>query len=431
VALSLLASLFPKSSTFTPQVLIKKPARLAPLQIGLLFSGGPASGGHNVACGLFDALAPGSSLIGFLGGPQGLIDNKRKALSKNELDLFRNTGGFDLLGTGRTKIETAEQIDRVAHHLKDLDGLLIVGGDDSQTNAAHLAEKLNTPILGVPKTIDGDLRGPEIELSFGFDTAATTYSELIGNLGCDALSDKKYWHIVKLMGRSASHLTLECALRTRPNFTLIAEERKSLSAWVDELASLIAKRSYGLVVFPEGLLEFVSDLSSCPLPFLNQLQEGTDPHGNLPLSQIKTEELLIAMVKERGVSFKPVPHFYGYEGRSAFPTPFDAHYGYALGRLAAIAFRDRLTGQLLTLQNLKGRVEEWVPKAVPLYSLLHFEERKGIKKPVIAKTVVSLKSPSYRTLAADRSKWAVADHYLNPGPCQFSSLERRPFTLDR
>ncbi|HSX38322.1 MAG TPA: 6-phosphofructokinase [Chlamydiales bacterium] len=402
-----------------------------PLFVGAVFSGGQASGGHNVLGGIFHALKeihPQSRLFGFLNGPSGIPGNEYKELYEKEIHAFLNQGGFDLIGTGRTKIETEEQLAsslKTCQTLK-LDGLVIIGGDDSNTNAAVLAEYFlqkgcQTRVVGVPKTIDGDLRSADIEMSFGFDSACKTYAEIIGNIARDALSAKKYYHFIKLMGRSASHVTLECALYTHPNFTIIGEEKKSLGEIVQELADLIGKRydagkEYGVILIPEGLLEFSAD----SLAFATR-----DPHGNVQLSQIDTQGLLIDLTtKELGKrQFKgkltAQGHFLGYEGRSCFPTNFDANYAYSLGILAALAVRDGVTGAICSIQHLKGGISQWTFKMVPIVWLMHLETRMGQEKPVIQKTIVDLQGAPYAQFVKQRKLWEMEDDYQYPGPIQF------------
>jgi pyrophosphate--fructose-6-phosphate 1-phosphotransferase len=398
------------------------------LNVGALFSGGPAAGGHNVLAGLFDGLLQihkDSTLLGFLGGPSGLIENKYKKLESSMIDSVRNMGGFDLIGSGRTKIETLEQFqaakETVMHHR--LDAVLIIGGDDSNTNAAFLAEyflKEGTPcsVIGVPKTIDGDLRSKEIEISFGFDSACKTYAELIGNIARDARSSQKYYHFIRLMGRSASHITLECALLTCPNLALISEERSSLPKIVENIVNLIKERKkegkeFGVILVPEGLIEFIPELDSHRDLF------PRDPHGNVNVSQVETEKLLIDLVKKEGVSFHAVSHFLGYEGRCCFPSNFDAKYCYALGKFAAAAMRDKKTGVILALQGLRKPVSEWEPLAVSLASLMHLEVRSGKEKLVIAKTLVDLHGNAFSRFAKERASWRLGDFYRMPGPIQF------------
>lgn len=434
-----LQALFPKTWN-GPSYEVELGARRGsqPLKVGAFFSGGPAPGGHNVLTGLFDALQQmdtRSELIGFLGGPAGVLAGHGKRLHQKEIDSVRNQGGFDLLGTDRTKIETAEQLTACLRTVQahQLDALIIIGGDDSNTNGALLAEFFlregqPTSILGVPKTIDGDLRSPEVEISFGFHTACKTYAELIGNIARDALSAKKYYHFIKLMGRSASHVTLECALATQPNLALIGEERKTLSEIVKEITDLIVQRykigkEYGVILIPEGLLEFVSEFS-LPLSVKEAL-EKRDPHGNISISQVATETLLIQLVEEElklrkfTAPWRAQSHFLGYEGRSALPTNFDANYAYALGRLAAVGAREKITGALVSLSSLQKTADQWSGSFVPLVDLLHFEKRNGVEKPVIAKTLVSLQSAPYLQFKEKRGAWALEDRYLQPGPIQF------------
>lgn len=421
------AAAFPKTGRTPVYHLIAGEASTEPRRVGVFFSGGPAAGGHNVLWGLADALPRGSELIGFVGGPQGLIDGAHKVLSRAMLDTVRNQGGFDLLGTGRTKIETEAQFEAVARVVKalKLDALVVIGGDDSNTNAAFLAERLPIAVLGVPKTIDGDLRSRDIEMTFGFDTATRTYAEAIGNICRDACSAGKYFHFIKLMGRSASHIALECALRTRPNLTLIGEERLSLNQIVDQIALWVAKRKYGVILLPEGLPEFIPGL-------IDTLQLETDPHGNAPVSQIATEELLISHVKQK-VALNAVSHFLGYEGRCAFPTNFDAAYAYALGQVVGLAARDRLTGCIAAIRHLAQTPAMWEARMVPIVSLMAPEERKGKKCLVIQKTLVDLKGRPYLSLLGKRAQWASQDAYQYPGPIQYSGpsevTEGRPLTL--
>lgn len=389
-----------------------------PRRVGVLFSGGPAAGGHNVLSGLCDHV---DELIGFLNGSSGLIEDKWKKLSLDIVAPYRNQGGFDLIGTGRTKIETAQQMRSAKETCErhQLDGLVIIGGDDSNTNAAVLAEyflaqNCPTRVVGVPKTIDGDLRSDDIEMSFGFDSATKTYSEMIGNIARDACSARKYYHFIKLMGRSASHVTLECALATQPNLAFIGEEGKTLPEIVQKIASVIRQRaalgkSYGVILIPEGLAEFMS------------LSGERDPHGNLAVSQIQTEELIISLLKKElqteKISFQG--HFLGYEGRSCLPTNFDAKYAYNLGCLAAIALREQLTGVICSVQNLVRGVEEWQFKMVPIVSLMHFEMRKGVQVPVIQKALVDIKDKPFVHFCQKRVLWEVQDEFTYPGPIQF------------
>jgi pyrophosphate--fructose-6-phosphate 1-phosphotransferase len=440
-----------------------------PLKVGVVLSGGQAAGGHNVIGGIFDALmrfSPSSQLIGFLGGPSGIVSNKTKALTREVIDAYRNTGGFDMIGSGRTKIETPEQFEAALKTVQtlSLDGLVIVGGDDSNTNAAFLAEyflskKCSTKVVGVPKTIDGDLKNEWIEISFGFDTACKTYCELIGNIAKDALSAKKYTHFIKLMGRSASHIALECALQTHPNLTFIGEEmaaqKKTLHAITSEIADLICKRSaagkdYGLILVPEGLIEFIPEIQSLlkelsqttsvatlskegretfallPEKIQHQLLLDKDPHGNVQVSHIETEALLIHMVRQElqkrdtyNGKFTPISHFFGYEGRSAFPSNFDASYCYALGMTAALLIQKGFTGYMSVISNLRSPEKEWKVGAVPLVSMMRFEERKGKRKAVVQKTLIDLNGRPFQEFAKERERWALDDDYCCPGAIQY------------
>lgn len=425
------------------------------LRVGVLFSGGPAPGGHNVIAGLYDALKElhsESVLIGFLNGPKGVLENEWKTLHQEEVNRVRNQGGFDLIGTGRDKIETEAHFALAAKHLKDLDGLVIIGGDDSNTNAAHLAEyflKTNVPtkILGVPKTIDGDLRAPGLPISFGFDTACKTYAAQISNLQKDALSSKKYYHFVKLMGRSASHIVLECALLCRPDFAVIGEEKRSLKELIKQIVTLIEKRhalgsNFGVILLPEGLLEFVPEmktllealnqdpnnlpeeakktLQTLPEKVQKQLLLDRDPHGNIRLSQVDTQELVIELVRKelsQSIPFYPVSHFFGYEGRCTFPSLFDASFTYALGKMAAIAIRDGLTGKLLVIDTQSENLENWQMGAVDLSSLLTKEVRKGKEKLVIRKALVDCDSKPF--FALKKRQAGAGDTYRFVGPIQF------------
>lgn len=452
------------------------------LSVGIVFSGGQAPGGHNVISGLFDALnnmSQHSQLYGFLNGPSGIVDGKYKLLTKEEIYPYRNLGGFDLLGSGRTKIETEEQLSsslKTAIALK-LDALVIIGGDDSNTNAALLAEYFTAhgskcTVVGVPKTIDGDLQNNYVPISFGFDSACRVYAELIGNIAKDALSARKYYHFIKLMGRSASHITVECALATRPNLALIGEEiatkRKTLKEVVMQIADVICKRAvedknYGVILIPEGLVEFIPEVSSLikelsiilskadnmtkqqaaahltpeskecfmslPENIQDQLFFDRDPHGNVQLALIETEKLLSQMVmqelserKSLGLyegKFAPMHHYLGYEGRSGLPTNFDAHYCYALGFVAALLAKQRATGYMCFVANLHKPVSDWTFGGVPLVALMHTEMRKGKYTPVVKKALVDLSHPSFMSFIAKREAWMTNDCYLCPGPTQY------------
>lgn len=421
-------ALFPHLSRVKEGSGVRKTA----MRVGVVLSGGQAPGGHNVINGLLDALMKlnrESKLMGFLNGPKGIIENQYKELERDVVHQFLNTGGFDMIGSGRTKIETPEQFKAALATAKThrLDGLVIVGGDDSNTNAALLAEYFlaynqPTAVVGVPKTIDGDLKNRYIEQSFGFDTAVKVYSEIVGNLLKDTLSAKKYWYFIKLMGRSASHITLECALQTHPNLTLISEERRSLDAMVDDIAELVqarakANKNYGTLLIPEGIIEFIPELPQ------DALQGATyDSHGNLEVSKIESERLFIDLVRKKlgnKVPFEPKAVFLGYEGRSAFPSYFDACYCYALGHVAALLVAKRSTGRMATINRLKEPVAAWGAQGTPLIDMLTLETRKGMLKPVIAKSLVGLDSPKYRLLKKESPSWRLEDHYRSPGPIQF------------
>lgn len=462
---------FPCTRALKASSVVKKHKSLGrKLKVGVLFSGGQAAGGHNVISGLFDGLHqihPDCQLIGFLNGPAGLIDGKYQELTASMVDKVRNLGGFDLIGSSRAKIETSEQFASVAGYARELllDMIVVIGGDDSNTNAALLAEhflqnKITTGVIGVPKTIDGDLKSADIEISFGFDSATKTYSELIGNIARDAISAKKYYHFIKLMGRSASHVALECALATHPNLTLIGEEKQNLSRIVKDIADLIMERKkagkeYGIILLPEGLIEFVPEfnglIAACnqllvmgkepqkvgnllpephrmffaelPEKIQQQLIFERDPHGNVQVSQIETDLLVMDLVKNelerRNEKVHAQNHFFGYEGRACFPSNFDANYCYALGLLAALAAREGATGVILAIKNLKRPVNEWEPKAVPFVQLMDFEMRSGKEKPVIAKALVDLQGRPYRFFAQKKKQWRLEDDYQMPGPIQF------------
>ena len=465
--------------------------KLDPIKVGVVLSGGQAPGGHNVISGLFDglmALNPKNKLIGFLGGPSGITDNKTLELTAKVVDAYRNTGGFDIIGSGRTKLETKEQFDACAANMKKLgiSALVVVGGDDSNTNAAVLAEYfasngMGISVIGAPKTIDGDLKTAEIEISFGFDTATKTYSELIGNVSRDCLSAKKYWHFIKLMGRSASHIGLECALKCQPNITLISEEiaakKQTLSQITDEIALTVMERAgqgknYGIVLVPEGLVEFVPEMKaliselndllaheektfnslqgdqaridfvasklkalakmafqSLPKGIQAQLLAERDPHGNVQVSRIETEKLLMEMVGEKidarkkegktKAKFSPIGHFFGYEGRCAFPSNFDSDYCYALGYNAAFLVAAGLTGYISSVRHLCKPAKQWACGGVPLTMLMNVERRHGADKPVIKKALVELDAKPFKAFAKKRAEWAKEDAYLFPGAIQY------------
>lgn len=458
-----LRQLFPKTWEQKGYELVIGKGKEMPLRIGVFFSGGPASGGHNVIVGLHSAMqkfSSSSQVIGFLGGPSGLLDKKWKYIKANDADAVKNTGGFDLLGSGRTKIESPEQMATAMQVCKELtlDGLVVIGGDDSNTNAAILAEYFlvndcATRVIGVPKTIDGDLRSEKIEISFGFDSACKTYSEIIGNIAKDALSSKKYYHFIKLMGRAASNITLECAMAVQPNLALIGEEERSLEEIVTEIVDLIVQRKsdgkeYGVILIPEGLIEFIPEMkdliqelnqllakgketvdlkprnqklfSSLPEKIQQQLVSDRDPHGNVTVSQIDTEALLIALVKDNlEGTFNPIAHFFGYEGRCCYPSNFDATYCYILGMVAALAIRDGATGMVCSIQNLRKPSNEWTCSLIPIVHLMHMEERKGAQKPVIQKALVDLKGKAFLEFAKEREGWKRDDEYIFPGPIQY------------
>jgi pyrophosphate--fructose-6-phosphate 1-phosphotransferase len=428
--------LFPRTGKLPPHRLLRGAGPAAkPYRVGVLFSGGQSAGGHNVVIALYEALQElnsGSQLIGFLDGADGLLQDHTRPLDKELLASYRNQGGFDLLGTSRTKIATEEQFQAALHTLekRKLDSLVMIGGDDTNTNAALLAERSqSTAILGIPKTIDGDLRSEEIEISFGFDSACKTYAELIGNVARDALSAKKYYHFVKVMGRSASHIALECALLTQPNLTLIGEERHTLPELIGEIVSLIRARkkvdkNYGVILLPEGLVDFIPDLlSALPQEEQKRLEQTRDPHGNIAISQIETEQLLLSLAKKELGPLPAITHFFGYEGRSCLPSNFDATYGYALGRLAALAIRQGITGSICAIQGLRDPPIQWRGCVVPASHLMHMEERHGKQTPVIRKAYVDLNGEVFKRFASQRDRWRLEDCYLSPGPIQFFGPE--------
>ena len=470
----------------------KEVKEYAPINVGIILSGGQAPGGHNVICGLFDELKkqnPKSKLYGFLMGPSGLVDHKYKELTAEVIDKYRNTGGFDMIGSGRTKLETKEQFDSGLEIIRqlNLNAVIIIGGDDSNTNACMLAEyyasiNAGVSVIGCPKTIDGDLKNDQIETSFGFDSACKTYSELIGNIQRDANSARKYWHFIKLMGRSASHIALECALQTQPNICIISEEveanNMTLDDIVNQICEVVVKRSeeglyYGTILIPEGLIEFVpafkrliaelSDLLSSDLakteakglksddllawilnhvsaenlPTLKSLPEevakqlalGRDPHGNVQVSLIETEKMLSEMCakrldewKEQGKfkgKFAALHHFFGYEGRCATPSNFDCNYCYALGTSAAQLVANGKTGYMAIVKNTTAPAEEWVAGGVPITKMMNLERRNGQMKPVIKKALVLLDGEPFKELVERRKDWAVNTRYVYPGPIQY------------
>ncbi|MGD9930188.1 MAG: diphosphate--fructose-6-phosphate 1-phosphotransferase, partial [Mangrovibacterium sp.] len=459
----------------------------------VILSGGQAPGGHNVISGIFDGikkLNPESKLYGFLGGPGGLVDHKYMEITADYLEGFRNTGGFDIIGSGRTKLEEEAQFDKGLEILKKLDikALVIIGGDDSNTNACVLAEyyaakKAGVQVIGCPKTIDGDLKNEMIETSFGFDTAVKVYSELIGNIQRDANSAKKYWHFIKLMGRSASHIGLEAALQTQPNITLISEEvaakKQTLGEIVNYMAGIIAKRAtngenFGVALIPEGLVEFVPEMKSLieelndllaegsaaeqefkmiqkshrlewvagklspkasavfqslPPSIATQLTLDRDPHGNVQVSLIDTEKLLGEMVKTKLDEMKSAGefkgkfgtqyHFFGYEGRCAAPSNFDADYCYSLGYTASFLIGSGKTGYMSSVRNTTAPADEWIAGGVPVTMMMNMEKRHGHMKPVIQKALVELDGAPFKYFVANREKWAIETSYLYPGPIQY------------
>ncbi|MDT4763143.1 diphosphate--fructose-6-phosphate 1-phosphotransferase [Sphaerochaeta sp. PS] len=459
--------------------------------VGVILSGGQAPGGHNVISGLFDALKaanPGNQLLGFKGGPSGILEDSYILIDKEFLAPFRNTGGFDIIGSGRTKLETEEQFEICAKVCKqhDVSALVIIGGDDSNTNAAVLAEYFKQhdhgiQVIGCPKTIDGDLKNESIEISFGFDTATKTYSELIGNIERDANSAKKYWHFIKLMGRSASHIALECALETQPNICLISEEveanKQSLTSIVNYIADAVAARAedgnnFGVVLIPEGLVEFIPEIkylieeinnllakdivafSACndsseritfvserlsqasrnvfsilPSDIKKQLLMDRDPHGNVQVSRIETDKLLASMVdarlkkmKSEGTysgKFSTMTHFFGYEGRCAFPTNFDADYCYSLGYNAFMLIGGDLTGYISSVTNLSLPADKWQAGGIPITMMMNLEQRHGSMKPVIKKALVELDGAPFKYFAEHRQKWARETCFVYPGAVQY------------
>ena len=466
-------------------------AKPAPIVVGVILSGGPAPGGHNVIAGIFDAIKqihPESSLIGFRNGPDGLLTNNGTEIDAKLLADYRNTGGFDIIGSGRTKLESEQDFLKALETAKsrNLTALVVIGGDDSNSNASKLAEfaasrQAPLTIVGVPKTIDGDLKGEHIETSFGFDTACKVYSDLIGNIQRDAISARKYWHFIKLMGRSASHIGLECALQTRPNITLISEEvaqrQLTLKNIVDDIANTVAQRAangekFGTVLIPEGLIEFVPEMGvligelnetlahhgdafnaladlpakrafvaekltapsaslykSLPDDIANQLILDRDPHGNVQVARIDTQRLLIDLVEARlkdlksaGTykgSFDPLPHYFGYEGRCAFPSNFDADYCYTLGFTAALLIREKLTGYICSVRGLTKPAAQWQAGGVPMAQMMNMERRHGKMVPVIKKALVELDSPAFREFEKHRATWAKETSYAFPGAIQY------------
>ena len=460
----------------------------APMNIGIILSGGQAPGGHNVICGLYDELKrqnPASKLYGFLMGPGGLVDHKYIELTDAVIDEYRNTGGFDMIGSGRTKLEEESQFEEGLKIIRELGikAVVIIGGDDSNTNACVLAEyyaahNYGVQVIGCPKTIDGDLKNDQIETSFGFDTACKTFAEVIGNIQRDANSARKYWHFIKLMGRSASHIALECALQCQPNVCIISEEVEEKNMTLDDIvtyiAGVVAKRAangnnFGTVLIPEGLIEFVpamkkliaelNDLlatpeaaqveadeqrawilgklsaenaaiyESLPLGVAKQLTMERDPHGNVQVSLIETEKLLSEMVavklqnwKQEGKfagKFAAQHHFFGYEGRCAAPSNYDADYCYALGTSAAQLVANGKTGYMAIVKNTTAPAAEWVAGGVPITMMMNMERRHGKMKPVIRKALVLLDGAPFKEFAAHREEWAENTSFVYPGPIQY------------
>ena len=463
-------------------------ANTSKMNVGIILSGGQAPGGHNVITGLFDQikkLNPENRLYGFILGPGGLVDHNYMELTPEIIDEYRNTGGFDMIGSGRTKLEKVDQFEKGLEIIRKLDikAIVIIGGDDSNTNACVLAEyyaakKYGVQVIGCPKTIDGDLKNDQIETSFGFDTACKTYSELIGNIERDCNSSRKYWHFIKVMGRSASHIALECALQTQPNICLISEEIEAKEMSLDDIVNYIAEavaaraadgNNFGTVVIPEGVIEFIpaikkliaqlndvlampeaknldrhesidfvkAHLSEANLAVFNSLPTGVarqlaldrDPHGNVQVSLIETEKLLSTMVaqklermKKEGKfvgKFATLHHFFGYEGRCAAPSNFDADYCYALGTSAAQLIANGKTGYMAIVKNTTASADQWIAGGVPITMMMNMERRAGEMKPVIRKALVELDGAPFKEFAAHREEWARKTAYVYPGPIQY------------
>jgi len=465
------------------------------VRVGVVLSGGQAPGGHNVIAGLLDGLKKANSknkLFGFLGGPSGIVDNKFIEITPALMKDYRNTGGVDLIQSGRTKIETDEQLCAAKDNLlaNKMDALVVVGGDDSNTNACVIAEYLkqqgvDVTVIGVPKTIDGDLKNAQIETSFGFDTATKIYAEMVGNICRDVNSARKYWHFVRLMGRSASHIALEVAFKTQPNVVLIGEEvlakKMTLAQVVDYLAGIIAKRAemgknFGVCLVPEGLIEFIPEMKeliaalndmlsdheaelakmntvaekkefiisklpaklaalmkSLPAGIASQLMLDRDPHGNVQVSLIETEKLLVEMLRVKlaemkkagkyNGKFSAITHFFGYEGRCGVPSTFDANYTYALGYNAAVLALNKCSGYLSSVRKLTKKAKDWECGGIPLTMMMNIERRKGKEKPVIRKALVELKGEPFKFLAKNRGEWALTESYIFPGPIQYFGPE--------
>ena len=466
-----------------------EPVALPPFNVGIILSGGQAPGGHNVISGLFDgvkSLNPANKLYGFILGPGGLVDHKYMEITPDLMDQYRNTGGFDIIGSGRTKLEEVDQFEKGIQILRELDikALVIIGGDDSNTNACVLAEyyaakKYGVQVIGCPKTIDGDLKNEQIETSFGFDTACKTYSELIGNIQRDCNSARKYWHFIKVMGRSASHIALECALQCQPNICLVSEEVEEKGMSLDDVVTYIAKavaaraeegNNFGTVIIPEGIIEFIPAIKkliaelndvlatpeaetissaneqiefvkrhlskenlnvfqSLPTDVAAQLALDRDPHGNVQVSLIETEKLLSRMVaaklaiwKHQGKyvgKFGTQHHFFGYEGRCAAPSNYDADYCYSLGYNASRLIANGKTGYMSIIKNTTKPAAEWIAGGVPITMMMNLEKRNGKMKPVIRKALVELDGAPFKYFAAHREEWAKETAYVYPGPIQY------------
>ena len=458
------------------------------MNVGIILSGGQAPGGHNVITGLFDQikkLNPENRLFGFILGPGGLVDHNYMELTADIIDEYRNTGGFDMIGSGRTKLEKVDQFEKGLEIIRELNikAIVIIGGDDSNTNACVLAEyyaakNYGVQVIGCPKTIDGDLKNDQIETSFGFDTACKTYSELIGNIERDCNSARKYWHFIKVMGRSASHIALECALQTQPNICLVSEEIEQKGMSLDDIVTYIAEavatraaagNNFGTVVIPEGVIEFIPAIkkliaqlndvlampeaknldrhesidfvkahltdenlavfNSLPTGVARQLALDRDPHGNVQVSLIETEKLLSTMVaqklekmKKEGKyvgKFAAQHHFFGYEGRCAAPSNFDADYCYALGTSAAQLIANGKTGYMAIVKNTTAPADQWIAGGVPITMMMNMEKRNGEMKPVIRKALVELDGAPFKYFAAHRDQWAKETCYVYPGPIQY------------
>ncbi|MDO4738658.1 MAG: diphosphate--fructose-6-phosphate 1-phosphotransferase [Bacteroidales bacterium] len=466
-----------------------EPVELPPFNVGIILSGGQAPGGHNVISGLFDgvkSLNPANKLYGFILGPGGLVDHNYMEITSELIDNYRNTGGFDIIGSGRTKLEEESQFEKGIQILRELGikALVIIGGDDSNTNACVLAEyyaakKYGVQVIGCPKTIDGDLKNEQIETSFGFDTACKTYSELIGNIQRDCNSARKYWHFIKLMGRSASHIALECALQCQPNICLVSEEVEAKAMSLDDVVTYIAEavaaraaegNNFGTVLIPEGIIEFIPAIKkliaelndvlalpeaqnitsaneqidfvkahisaenlaifkSLPSDVAAQLALDRDPHGNVQVSLIETEKLLSRMVADKLAVWKKAGkfvgkfgtqhHFFGYEGRCAAPSNYDADYCYSLGYNASRLIANGKTGYMSIIKNTTAPAAEWIAGGVPITMMMNLEKRNGKMKPVIRKALVELDGAPFKFFAAHREQWAKETAYVYPGPIQY------------